>query len=179
MTSDNLPILVSDIGGVPVSGALQKVVSNLEPYTDERYPLDITGQMMLARLVETRPKLNVESRVALLVDAIAYHGVDQGEAFNSLIDRFGIEDVYLALDYLHEVGTRGRGTTDGANEDDRRRNSMSNVEQVVELIVRFRAFDIDISTVESLYKIIYKLGGIKSASEADDETVESALPAHN
>lgn len=186
----NLPLpLVTRVGG-----ALEKVISNIEVYTSPEYPLDRQGQMALARMVEDRPALNTEARIALLVDALAWHGVNQRVEFTSLMDEFGIEDVYLALDYLYEVGTRSQAkkVNPDLNEDElaaaRARakraqdrgedqpkadqfNNMAYVRQVVELISRLRAANKDVGTVEMLDARIYELGGLSFAVEASDENI--------
>ena len=168
MTSANLPAIVTRVGG-----ALEKVVSEIEAYTDERYPLTRNGQMALARMIEDRPELNSEARVSLLVDALSYHGVNQRAEFTALIDRYDIEVVYLALDYLYEVGQRDRGT---ALVKDNKYNSMKYVREAVELIVKLRAMDVHVDGVESLSDVIYQLGGLDLAIDASDEDIES-LPS--
>lgn len=172
MTSANLPAIVTRVGG-----ALEKVVSEIEAYTDERYPLTRNGQMALARMIEDRPELNSESRVSLLVDALSYHGVNQRTEFTALVDRYDIEVVYLALDYLYEVGQRDRGTTTPVSND--KYNSMKYVREVVELIIKLRALGVHVSGVESLSDVVYHLGGLDLAIDASDEDIQSIPFTHN
>ena len=172
MTTTNLPAIVTRVGG-----ALEQVVSEIEAYTDERYPLDRRGQMVLARMIEDRPELNSEARVALLVDALSYHGANQRKKFTVLVDSYGIEVVYLALDYLYEVGQRDRGTTTPASNA--KYNSMKYVGEVVELIIKLRTMDVHVSSVESLSDIVYHLGGLDLAIDASDDDIEAIPFKHN
>jgi hypothetical protein len=186
----NLPLpLVTRVGG-----ALEKVISNIEVYTSPEYPLNRQGQMALARMVEDRPALNTEARIALIVHALAWHGVSQRVEFTSLVDEFDIEDVYLALDYLYEVGTRSQAKKIDPNlseaelaagkerakraqvrGDDQTKpdpfNDMTYVRQVVELIIRLRAAGKEVSAVETLDARIYELGGLSFAVDASDENI--------
>lgn len=172
MTSTNLPAIVTRVGG-----ALEKVVSDIEAYTDEHYPLTRNGQMALARMVEYRPELNSEARVALLVDALSYHGVNQRKEFTALVDRYDIEIVYLALDYLYEVGLRDRGTKASVSRE--KYNSMKYVRNVVELITRLRAMNAYVSDTESLNDIVYQLGGLDLAIDTSDEDIKFTLFIEN
>ncbi len=185
----NLPAIVTRVGG-----ALEQVISNIEVYTSPEHPLNRQAQMALARMIEDRPTLNTEARISLLVDALAWHGVDQRLQFASLMDEFDVEDVYLALDYLYEVGTRSKSKKVNPNlsEDEQAQaaartkraqergedqayvdpyNDMKYVRQVVELIIRLRAADKDVDSVETLSDRIYQLGGLSFAIDASDENI--------
>lgn len=162
--TQNLPSIVTNVGG-----ALERVITDIEAYTDERFPLPRRGQFALARLIETRPDLNSEARVALLVDAMSHHGVTQAEELKRLIDEYGIEDTHLALDYLYEVGERSRGTQQKSFI------SMTNVKKVIEIVINLRAHEVSVTSVEHLSDIIYQIGGLDAAYDADAESIDSAM----
>lgn len=156
--SDNLPAIVTRVGG-----ELEKVVSDIENYTSGQHPLDRKGQMALARMVEDRPELNTESRIALLVDALTWHGLEQKNAFMALVDDNDVETVYLALDYLFEEGEREHDTDRKARESEDKSklySSMRHVSRVVDVIVKLRESGVEISNVERLSDCIYQRGGL-------------------
>jgi hypothetical protein len=198
--SGNLPAIVQSVGG-----ALLQIVSDIEAYTTEEHPLTINGQRSLAQLVGQRPELNTEPRVALLVDALAHHGVDQMKEFNELLDEYDIDLVYLALDYLFEVGVRDQITAaekkaakrkierDLALQDPfasevsikrqaeieisdlTQHNSMLTVRSVIELIVRLRDDGMPIEGIQSLGSVIYRLGGLEAALDSSSESLMTAI----
>lgn len=183
--SENLPVLVQRVGG-----ELAKVVSDIESYTSPEYPLDRKGQMALARMVEDHADLNTEPRIAVLVDVLAFHGVKQSAEFIQLFKdaendaELDLETVYLALDYLYEVGERGHDDDTealiGANV--RRFDPMKRIMRVIELIQRLRESGIEVSSVETLSDCTYRVGGFNEAigikegdelpEESDDDTDE-------
>lgn len=110
----NLPDIVRRVGG-----DLEKVISNLPAYVDERFPLDRFKQIALGRLVEAKPELNNENDIAKIVDLLTFHGVDRDQMndLNVLLDTYGTDDVWTAINYLYETGFRDRGqeSNDGSN----------------------------------------------------------------
>lgn len=108
----NLPDIVRRVGG-----DLEKVISNLPDYVDERFPLDRFKQIALGRLVESKPELNNENDIAMIVDMLTYHGIerDQMNDLNVLLDHYGAEKVWTAINYLYESGLRDRGQADEEN----------------------------------------------------------------
>lgn len=198
--SVNLPAIVQSVGG-----ALLQVVSNVEAYTTEEHPLTVNGQRSLAQLVRQRPELNTEPRVALLVDALAHHGVDQMKEFHELLDEYDIDLVYLALDYLFEVGVRDQVTATEKKAARRKierdlalrhpsagegsikheaeieaselwlHNNMLTVRGVIELIVRLRDDNMPVEGIDSLSDVIYRLGGLEAALDSPNEELQAAI----
>lgn len=173
--SENLPVIVSRVGG-----ELEKVISDIESYTSPEYPLNRKGQIALARMIEDRPELNTEPRIAFFVDALAFHGVGQSAEFISLINDLedDVETVYLALDYLYEVGERDHDdqTESLIGNRVRRFDPMKRVMRVVELIQRLRESGVEVSSVETLSDCAYRLGGFNEAigvKEGDEFPEES------
>lgn len=159
----NLPALVRGIGG-----ALVRVTSEIDAYTDDKFPLRRDGQLALGRLIEERPSLNTEPRVAMLVDVLSWHGVKDIEALGELIDEHGIDPVCVALDYLYEVGIRDHAEAleaDDAYADtgsDQQHNSMEIVRSIVELITELESNRLVIPSAEVLFEIIYQRGGLRA-----------------
>ena len=169
--SANLPVAVTRVGG-----ALQTVSSQIEAYTDPRYPLARRSQIALARIIEDRPELNTEARIAMMVDAFSFHGVDEAAAFTAITDEFGLETTYLALDYLYEVGERGRGTTTGDREPIRRLfKGMDSVRNVADLITELRDSGLQVEGVNTLSDLVFRLGGLQRALNADRDDFASLV----
>lgn len=164
------------IAVIQVGGALQKIVTTeLEAYTDPRYPLTEVSQIALARIVEAFPALNTEPRVAMLVDAYSFHGIDSSSEFRALIDEFDLETAYLAMDYLYEVGQRDHGPQ---IERHRARKilplGMIAIRNVIELIVAIRDTGTPVMTTIGLSDIVYKLGGLQKALIVDYAAIQAA-----
>lgn len=170
--SENLPAIITRVGG-----SLEQVVQHIELYTDERYPLDRRSQIALARLIEGHTEFNNEKSVSLLVDALAWHGIKQGQEFNELLQQYDIQTMHLALDYLYEIGVRTHGLDDDIVNEDKKYQSMAYVGRVAELLNRMQQL-IVVETVEELASAIYYLGGLDKAFEATDEDIEN-VPFHD
>jgi hypothetical protein len=129
----NLPDIVRRVGG-----DLEKVISNLPDYVDERYPLDRFKQIALGRLIEAKPKLNNEKDIAKIVDLLSFHGIDRDQMndLNVLLDNHGTDDVWTAINYLYEIGFRDRGI---ASEEDSKTNAFVFVRAVLNRMAELRA----------------------------------------
>lgn len=190
----NLPVPVVSVGG-----ELQRVISEVEKYTDERYPLTRGAQMHLARIIEKRPELNTEARVAQLVDMLSWHSVDQMKELDELLDEHDIDHIILVLDYLYEAGVRMQVTAEEKQEarakikrelqferpletdEDIRQlveiragelwqaNNMETVRRIVELIVRLEEEGQSIDGTQAFNHIVRELGGLEDALSLDDE----------
>jgi hypothetical protein len=128
----NLPDIVRRVGG-----DLEKVISNLPAYVDERFPLDRFKQIALGRLVEAKPELNNENDIAKIVDLLTFHGIDRDQMndLNVLLDTYGTDDVWTAINYLYEIGLRDRGV---ASEDESNTNAFVFVRAVLSRIRELR-----------------------------------------
>lgn len=185
--SKNLPAVVERVGG-----ELAKVFSNLENYTSDKRSLTDMQQRELARFVEGSPELNTEPRIVLLVDAIAWHGIEQLELFKALIDAYDLEIVYLALDYLYEEGERGRTLEqDDADADDidsdnfgdfeledhkvsQLLSDMKYIDLVSQYIVRVRESGVLVSDVEALSDYVYRNGGLDLENPDEDDDIATS-----
>ena len=184
----NLPAIVVSVGG-----DLQKVVAEVENYTDVRYPLTRGAQMGLARIIERHPELNTEPRVALLVDILSWHGVDQLQELNEILEEYDLDHVYLAVDYLLEDGERTQLTArqkkqirarvkseierEHPSESEERvrelvelevaelwqSNSMETVRGLIEFILYYEERDRNFATAEELSAVIHEKGGLGRA----------------
>lgn len=184
----NLPAIVVSVGG-----DLQKVVAEVENYTDVRYPLTRGAQMGLARIIERHPELNTEPRVALLVDILSWHGVDQLQELNEILEEYDLDHVYLAVDYLLEDGERTQLTArqkkqirarvkseierEHPSESEERvrelvelevaelwqSNSMETVRGLIEFILYYEERDRSFATAEELSAVIHEKGGLGRA----------------
>lgn len=168
---NNLPVPVTKVGG-----ALAQVTSSIELYTDERFPLTRKDQYGLARMMESRPELNTEPRVALLVDAIAHHGVEQLTQFGQLLDTIDVEVVYLAVDYLYEIGKRGRGASQSAGKLSEQMADMDKIRSTAELAEVIVGLNQGIvPDTEQLHDYVTKLGGLNAALDMSDADIETVL----
>lgn len=190
--ADNLPDAVTKVGG-----ALEKVVTELERYTDKRYPLTRESQFALARIVESDPQLNTEGRVALLVDAFSFHGVTQHRDFMQIVQSHGIDRVCFALDYLYQTGERGRGHDDekrksrpstdyfdsllglDASRDDEPEDLSTRgvefIREVAELIELLERCGVPVEEHDAFYGLVLHLGGLDAAIDADAEQIKDRL----
>ena len=121
----NLPAIVQRVGG-----ALEAVVSEIDRYVDERFPLDRVNLIALSRVIEHNPELNTEQTVGFMVDALSYHGIGgrQRAPFFKLVQRFGADNAALALEYLLDAGYRDRGEAAQSREP---KNSLRYVKAVL------------------------------------------------
>jgi hypothetical protein len=129
----NLPDIVRRVGG-----DLELVISNLPAYVDERFPLDRFKQIALGRMVEARPSLNNEKDIAKIVDLLTFHGIDRDQMndLNVLLDNHGTDDVWVAINYLYEIGLRDRGV---ASEEESKTNAFVFVRAVLNRMAELRA----------------------------------------
>lgn len=163
-----------------VNGALVKVLS------DPAYgTLNKRTQTALARLIEDRPALNTQHSVEKLVDLAHFHGVSQMSVLGTQIDEYGVDEIHLAVDYLYEIGERGRAgdksrtRTVGTDFSDRYKTGMDSVERVAALIrdltkITGQALD----DLEQLGDLVEKLGGLDAALDMNTYELESALEVH-
>lgn len=129
----NLPDIVRRVGG-----DLELVISNLPAYVDERFPLDRFKQIALGRMIEARPSLNNEKDIAKIVDLLTFHGIDRDQMndLNVLLDNHGTDDVWVAINYLYEIGLRDRGI---ASEEESKTNAFVFVRAVLNRMAELRA----------------------------------------
>lgn len=129
----NLPEIVRRVGG-----DLELVISNLPAYVDERFPLDRFKQIALGRMIEARPSLNNEKDIAKIVDLLTFHGIDRDQMndLNVLLDNHGTDDVWVAINYLYEIGLRDRGI---ASEEESKTNAFVFVRAVLNRMAELRA----------------------------------------
>ncbi len=165
----NLPAIVTNVGG-----ALEKVVRELDLYTDPSHPLSERGRVELARFVELRPDLNHEHYVALIVDALAYHGVDSAPELGRTVDDFDTEIVHQALDYLYEVGKRGRGAEEKGKTD---WFGDTGIRAVCQLLVDLDSEGHTYDTVEGFTEAIFALGGLDEAVTLSENELAETLDA--
>ena len=145
----NLPAVIIRSGG-----AIEKIVgTELAAYTDERFPLVRKDQFALGRLVEARPELNTEARVAVLVDMMAYHGHHVDAQLRKLLDHHDPEVIGFALDYLYEVGKKDRGM-DGM--EGVKSSLLHDTAEAVEVLIAER--ELEIGNVEMLADLIQSFG---------------------
>ena len=163
----NLPAIVTNVGG-----ALEKVVRELGLYTDVNHPLSERGSVELARFVELRPDLNQEHYVALIVDALAYHGVDSAPELGRTVDDFDTEIVHQALDYLYEVGKRGRGQEEKGKTD---WFGDTGIRAVCQLITDLESEGYTYDTVEGFTDVVFALGGLEEAVTLSEHELTEIL----
>lgn len=168
-TSVNLPTVITRQGG-----AIEQVVRELDLYTDQRYPLTRQHQYALGRLIEARPSLNNEHHVSLLVDALSFHGVDSAPELGRVIDEFGLPVAHLALDYLYEVGKRGRGREEYTDWF-----SPAGIRSVCQLLVNLDAEGHEVDTVEAFSEVIFTLGGLEEATTMTESEMTEVIRRAN
>lgn len=185
-TTTNIPAIITTVGG-----PLERVVKNIESYTDSNYPMSRQNQMALARIVEVRPDLNNEHDLGLLIDALTYHGVGQyGKEFLKLVDTYGIEMAHLAVDYLYEVGERDRGRQHKDTQPTiyntirtgwQMRSGVRTMERVIKLVARVNAlgedYGVTIGNVEELDTFVGNLtvDDIDDVLDLADEDIVSCF----
>jgi hypothetical protein len=140
----NLPEIVKRVGG-----QLERVMTSIEDYTDENFPLTGPNKFAVSRIVEKRVELNEEGHVSHLVDFFSYHGINryQRQPLVELIDMYSIDDVAMALEYLYETGLRDRGANSAEDDEG---NSLMYVLAVLERIEELRDKGFDDVTVTTL-----------------------------
>lgn len=163
----NLPAIVTNVGG-----DLEKVVRDIEAYTEPHYPLTNKGRVALARFIEVRPDLNKERYVSLVVDALTFHGVDSAPELGRIVDEFSTEIVHQALDYLYEVGRRGRGKEEKGKTD---WFGDTGIRAVCQLIFDLESEDYIFDSVDALVEAIYIIGGLDEAVTLTERELAQAL----
>ena len=103
-TAAKLPVAITRLGG-----DLEKVMREIDSYTDPAFPLDRKGQFAVARLIERHPDLNREEYVAIIIDLFAFHGVGSGAKLADIISEYGISTSQIVFTYLYESAERTRG----------------------------------------------------------------------
>src|SRR5687767_10547480 len=83
-------------------GALASVLA----WDQHLVTLDKAQMFVIADIVGKFPELNTEFAVDLLADAAGYHKQQMGDWFDRLIDDYGIDAVYLAIECLEATGLR-------------------------------------------------------------------------
>lgn len=168
---------------IRVDGALVKVLR------DHAYgTLSKRTQTALARLIESRPALNTQNSVEKLVDLADFHGVSQMSVLGDQIDEFGLDEIHLAVDFLYEIGERGRAGDKtkaekrfaGEESSGYYKIGMDSVENVAALVrdliqVSEQALD----NFEQLSDLVDKLGGLDAALDMNIDELESALEAYD
>jgi hypothetical protein len=104
----NLPLIIRQVGG-----ALESVMSDLNNYTDDKYPIQRVSEIAIARMVQRNPDLNNENDISKLVDMFSFHGVEGAarNTLNELLKHNSVDDIHIAFEYLYEMGLRGQGST--------------------------------------------------------------------
>jgi hypothetical protein len=92
-----LPARVNRTGG-----ALASVLA----WDQHLVTLDRAQMFVIADIVSKFPELNTEAAVDLLADAAGYHKQQMGDWFDRLIDDYGIDAVYMAIECLETTGLR-------------------------------------------------------------------------
>lgn len=167
---------------IRVGGAMEKVFEKSEDYVG--YPVSKRLQTAIARLVEARPELslNSEDSIVKILDLATFHGISQMARLGQQIDEYGVETVHLAVDYLYESAERGRAgdKTDlvfnGFGIPRRYMTGLDSVDKVAELIGNLTAVTgTAFSGVERLDDVISELGGLKKALNLSTLEMAQAL----
>lgn len=143
-TSRELPLIVRQVGG-----ALETVMSDLDNYTDDRYPIERVSQIAISRMIQKNPDLNNEENIAMLVDMFSFHGVSGADrtTLNKLLQDYPVESIHIAFEYLYEMGIRGQGTQASIGDPDVEQALLATTLQKIE---EFQQSGVEIKSSEDL-----------------------------
>lgn len=166
-TTEHLPALVLEQGG-----ALVWVMSDIDNYIDGRELTDI-NQLAIARLIELNPALNERKRVEKLVYLFTHFGLSASFEVRSLIERYSIEIVFVAVAFVYEITAVDIVALEEADLDPSEANRFEwrLIVEICELIAILEAMQVDVSTAESLAAFIMFLGGLSKVVGLPEENV--------
>lgn len=189
-TTAKLPVAITRLGG-----DLEKVMREIDSYTDPAFPLDRKGQFAVARLIERHPDLNREEYVATIIDLFAYHGVGSGAKLADVISEYGIATSQVVFIYLYESAERTRGKGMKAPErgffhaqptrfpdkggNHTRWSGVASVAEICELILTLEAANFEIYDANRLDQAIQYLGGLYDACSKSSDEVAAAFQREN
>jgi len=150
----NLPVLAKQIGG-----ALASVLS-WKQHADLPYEV----KFAITELVAKKPSLNTEKSVDLMADMVGHHGQEFDEDFAKLINKHGVEIVYLAIDYLYESGQRSK-----TNQD------FNDVLLAIDAFKKLSKAGCDIANLELMDLYIHELGGFKEVAYMNQKRIRNFI----
>lgn len=165
-TSANVPAVIKNAGG-----ALERVIRNVQLYTDQRAPLERSGMILLGLWVKEDPSLNNEKEVDRLVNLLSWHGLQDAdsEVVEQMVDQYGSEKLHLAAEYLYEVGERGHSFEEGGGEKNVP-SDFAKLEGVMDTLENLEENAIACDSVEVLERLInYAKGYGKLAAMGPEE----------
>lgn len=154
MTSPNLPAVAHQIGG-----ALVKVLE-----WEQHALLPTTTKYAIAKFVQSDPSLNTEERVDFLADLASFHGQKLDEDIKRFTDDYGVEIVYLAIDYLYESGRRTR-----------KEHSYEDVDISIHALASLALCGVNLTDSEQVDPLVIRLGGLERIADMDQETIIQSL----
>jgi len=153
----NLPAVAEAIGGnLPV-------VLKWEQHA----LLPRTVQYAIARIVKANPQLNTEERVDMLADMASYHSEEIDLEVAELVEEFGAEMVYHAVDWLYEDGRRNR---EGGSRSDLRK--------AVAILANLAIVGVDVSHIQHVDQMVRMLGGLSEAASMNADEMAYAIDTH-
>jgi hypothetical protein len=144
LMTENLPVLAQRIGGdlVEVLGWKQHQL------------LPVQVKYAIAKFVQNNPELNTIQRVDFLADLAGFHGQALNEDVAYLVNDYGVETVYLAVDYLYQSGERSR--TEQSFED---------IETSIQALANLADVGILLFDSERLDYYLSQLGGFRAVAD--------------
>lgn len=149
-----LPVLARIVGG-----SVEKVLQ-----WNQHANLPTEVKWAIAKYVQQMPELNTDQRVDFLADLAGHHGQNIDEDLARLIQTYGVDAVYLTVDYLYESGKRTKSE-----------QSFSDILQTLDVIVKLRQANAEFSSPSELDDILYQLGGLSEASELSAQEIQNIL----
>lgn len=152
--TENLPVLATRIGGdlVVVLGWEQHAL------------LPIQVKYAISKFVQNNPELNTIQRVDFLADLAGFHGQALNEDVAYLVNDYGVETVYLAVDYLYQSGERSRTE-----------HSFDDVETAIHALANLADVGILLFNSEQVDIYLNRLGGFRAVSEMSLSDIREKL----
>jgi hypothetical protein len=150
----SLPAAAKELGGAIVRVLEWEQYRNLPAITTR----------VLGQLVAEYPELNTDSRIDLMADAAAFYGERFDSVFVEMIESYGVEKIYLAIDTLHEEGLR-----------DRRGGDRLQLECLVSFLAVLEQYGAEAYAVPEVIRRVEQFGGFEELMELSVEDIERQL----
>ena len=161
-----LPVLVKSLGGGVVE--VFSWPQHQELTTAQRVQVGL----VLSDIIRVNPEIaDSTDEIDKVLDAASHFQINLNRSHTDLITEFGIDNFYLAVQYLHESGQYGF-MDDSKQVADEYNNDLSRLLVLTrELTVR----GVDVDSVIKLHDAIRILGGFEEALELNGAYLDSAL----
>jgi hypothetical protein len=161
--SDNLPAIVRTQGGAVV--AVLSWPQHLELLTPKQ-------QKEVGRMVMRYPGLATESGVDLIAEAAGHYGERLDKWFEAIVEDYGIEVVYRAIETLDALGRRGRPDTSAERDHEAERFEL---DEMLGLVSFLEELNRSAESSEALQGYIERLGGWEVARLLGANQIEGLL----